>query len=124
KICSAAPTRRPRRSRLPLDAHPARGPTRTDGDAPLPESLQELIEALGPSQDVAEGAGFEPAIEVPLYTPSRRAPSTPPPPLRNAENRTRACPDRKRRSLTEPAAAMQPERAPRRNFIAADSGPP
>ena len=33
---------------------------------------------------VAEGAGFEPAIRLPVYTLSRRAPSTARPPLRAA----------------------------------------
>ena len=35
-------------------------------------------------RDMAEGAGFEPAMELPPYTLSRRAPSTARPPLRNA----------------------------------------
>jgi hypothetical protein len=35
--------------------------------------------------EVAEGAGFEPAIEFPLYTLSRRAPSTTRPPLHAAQ---------------------------------------
>src|SRR4051812_49675319 len=34
------------------------------------------------AQIVAEGAGFEPAIPFPVYTLSRRAPSTTRPPLR------------------------------------------
>ena len=38
---------------------------------------------------MAEGAGFEPAIGLPLYTLSRRAPSTARPPLRTATLSTR-----------------------------------
>src|SRR5690242_11768104 len=38
-------------------------------------------------QGLAEGAGFEPAMELPPYTLSRRAPSTTRPPLRNAPQR-------------------------------------
>src|ERR1700736_2940692 len=39
--------------------------------------------------DMAEGAGFEPAIRFPAYTLSRRAPSTTRPPLRGPHSRVR-----------------------------------
>ncbi len=40
--------------------------------------------------EMAEGAGFEPAIGFPLYTLSRRAPSTTRPPLRFSSNPSRS----------------------------------
>ncbi len=43
-----------------------------------------FAQAYEKSAEVAERAGFEPAIELPLYTLSRRAPSTTRPPLRPA----------------------------------------
>ena len=52
---------------------------------------------------LAEGAGFEPAIRFPVYTLSRRAPSTTRPPLRRrpggrmSSNLARACPRTGRR---------------------------
>jgi hypothetical protein len=37
---------------------------------------------MAKNSNLAEGAGFEPAMELPPYTLSRRAPSTARPPLR------------------------------------------
>ena len=53
---------------------------------------------------LAEGAGFEPAMELPPYTLSRRAPSTTRPPLRAAA--IYAKPRRSRR-CSEPLGTMQ-----------------
>ena len=44
-----------------------------------------LGQFCGKESHMAERAGFEPAIELPLYTLSRRAPSTARPPLRRAD---------------------------------------
>src|SRR5436190_21403351 len=48
-----------------------------------PESTSALYGWIRTAADVkvAEGAGFEPAIRLPVYTLSRRAPSTTRPPL-------------------------------------------
>ena len=51
----------------------------------FPETFRKV--AAEADQELAEGAGFEPAIEFPAYTLSRRAPSTTRPPLRNARGR-------------------------------------
>src|SRR5438034_9599205 len=51
---------------------------------------------------VAEGAGFEPAIRLPVYTLSRRAPSTARPPLRAA-----SCLPRREAETTQPPRPAQ-----------------
>ena len=68
-----------------------------------------LMDAVGPLRtvDLAEGAGFEPAIRFPVYTLSRRAPSTTRPPLRKGDRhiafaRPRATPCHK--CMTGPAS--------------------
>jgi hypothetical protein len=75
------------------------------------------LPGIGQSDRLAEGAGFEPAMELPPYTLSRRAPSTTRPPLHDALISAARPAD-----TSQPAAAAQREAAaaPRGRLCAAD----
>ena len=76
-----------------------------------------LTSATSPPEGLAEGAGFEPAIRFPVYTLSRRAPSTTRPPLRprtvrpSAPRGCRARPGPRGAVLLAGCAAMRKARA-------------